>query len=59
MAYTTNEGSDEPMHLISLDKAFTARIHKVLRQYGPRREKTCLRGVRKSEIQTSLLSYKD
>ena len=26
---------------------------------GPRREKTCLRGFRQSEIQTSLLSYKD
>ena len=27
--------------------------------YGPRREKTCLRGVRQSEFQTSLLSYRD
>ena len=27
--------------------------------YGPRREKTCLRGFRKSETQTSLLSYRD
>ena len=26
---------------------------------GPRREKTCLQGFRQSEIQTSLLSYKD
>ena len=26
---------------------------------GPRREKTCLRGFRQSEIQTSLLSYRD
>ena len=27
--------------------------------YGPRREKTCLRGFRQSEFQTSLLSYRD
>ena len=26
---------------------------------GPRRKKTCLRGFRQSEIQTSLLSYRD
>ena len=26
---------------------------------GPRRKKTCLRGFRKSEVQTSLLSYRD
>ena len=26
---------------------------------GPRRDKTCLRGFRQSEIQTSLLSYRD
>ena len=26
---------------------------------GPRRKKTCLRGFRKSEFQTSLLSYRD
>ena len=26
---------------------------------GPRREKTCLRGVRQSEFQTSLFSYRD
>ena len=27
--------------------------------YGPRREKTCLRGFRQAEFQTSLLSYRD
>ena len=27
--------------------------------YGPRREKTCLRGIRESEFQTSLVSYRD
>ena len=27
--------------------------------HGPRREKTCLRGFRHSEIQTSLPSYRD
>ena len=27
--------------------------------HGPRREKTCLRGVRQSQFQTSLLSYRD
>ena len=26
---------------------------------GPRRKKTCLQGLRLSEIQTSLLSYRD
>ena len=26
---------------------------------GPRRDKTCLRAFRQSEIQTSLLSYRD
>ena len=31
--------------------------HLPLKIYGPRREKTCLRGFRQSEIQTSLLSY--
>ena len=29
------------------------------RQYGPRREKTDLRGFVQSEIQTNLLSYRD
>ena len=28
-------------------------------QYGPRRDKTCLRGFRQSKTQTSLLSYSD
>ena len=32
---------------------------KVHVTYGPRREKTCLRGVRQNEFQTSLLSYRD
>ena len=27
--------------------------------YGPRREKTCLRGFRQSEFQTGLISYRD
>ena len=27
--------------------------------FGPRREKTCLRGLRKSDIQISLLSYRN
>ena len=31
----------------------------VFRPNGPRREKTCLRGVRQSEFQNSLLSYRD
>ena len=26
---------------------------------GPRRKKTCIRGVRQSEFQTCLLSYRD
>ena len=29
------------------------------RPYGLRREKTCLRGIRESEFQTSLVSYRD
>ena len=28
-------------------------------KYGPRRDKTCLRGVRQSEFQNSLHSYRD
>ena len=32
---------------------------KVNKSLGPRREKTCLRGFRQSEFQTSLLSYRD
>ena len=27
--------------------------------YGSRRDKTCLRGIRQSQFQTSLLSYRD
>ena len=27
--------------------------------FGPRREKTCIRGFRQGEVQTSLLSYRD
>ena len=27
--------------------------------YGPRRNKTCLWGIRQSDTQTSLLSYRD
>ena len=27
--------------------------------FGPRRDKTCLRGFRQRDIQTSLLSYRD
>ena len=27
--------------------------------YGPRRDKTCLRGFKQSKTQTSLLSYRD
>ena len=37
---------------------FTAILETEQRN-GPRREKTCLRGFRQSEIQTSLLSYRD
>ena len=32
---------------------------KKKKKNGPRREKTCLRGSRQSEFQTSLLSYRD
>ena len=30
-----------------------------VRTYGPRREKTCLGGVRQSDIQIGVLSYRD
>ena len=40
--------------------AFLFHCRRVyLTSYGPRREKTCLRGFRLSEFQTSLLSYSD
>ena len=29
------------------------------REYGPRCEKTCLRGLQHNETQTSLISYRD
>ena len=32
---------------------------EVVFQFGPGREKTCLRGFRQSEFQTSFLSYRD
>ena len=39
----------------------TSPLHgaESIQTFGPRREKTCLRGLRKSEIQTSLLSDRD
>ena len=58
-------------HLLSsLDKPhdgnqlFSGQIFPILTLmidslYGPRREKTCLRGLHQSKIQTSLLSYRD
>ena len=33
--------------------------HPLPETYGPRHEKTCLQGFRQSEVQTSLLSYRD
>ena len=37
----------------------TKTIRELVIRYGPRREKTCLRGLRQSETQTSLCSYRD
>ena len=38
---------------------FLGKISTEQKINGPRREKTCLRGFRQSEIQTSLPSYRD
>ena len=43
-----------PEELEQLDKP-----EGIYEPFGPRREKTCLRGFQQSEIQTSLLSYRD
>ena len=37
----------------------TKKMRRLFVRYGPRREKTCGRGLRKSETQTSLHSYRD
>ena len=37
----------------------TDKIKKVSKKYGPYGDKTCFRGFRESEVQTSLHSYKD
>ena len=47
-----------------IDKMLVHTCHngRVILQYvpfGPRRDKTCLRGSRQNDIQTSLLSYRD
>ena len=39
--------------------SFSEMDSTVLISYGPHCEKTCLRGFRKSEFQTSLLNYRD
>ena len=44
--------------MIAYGKALTDNGQGQKMQYGPRREKTCLRGFRQSEFQTSL-SYRD
>ena len=40
-------------------KSVINNTNRNLRPFGPRREKTCLQGVKYSEFQTSLLSYRD
>ena len=42
-----------------IDSVSQNTITHLLFAHGPRREKTCLRGFRQSEIQASLLSYRD
>ena len=46
-------------HQMSTGRAIDVELitGKMLRLFGPRREKTCLRGFRQSEFQTNLLSY--
>ena len=48
-------------HYVSDNKWYkvTAKRSVGYTLYGPRRNKICLRGFRQSEIQTSLLSYRD
>ena len=44
---------------VGLDKMLVDDIGVCTCIYGPRRDKTCLRGFRQSEIQTNLTSYID
>ena len=52
------EGNQHGRWMKKPQKIFCASV-LLQTPYGPRREKTCLRGFRQSEIQTSLLSYRD
>ena len=48
-----------PKLVLELAPTGKCKYFKVHVLYGPRREKTCLRGFRQSEFQTNLLSYRD
>ena len=45
--------------MIAYGKALRDKGQGQKMPYGPRREKTCLRGFRQSEFQTSPISYRD
>ena len=44
---------------IALNDLYQGPMILYIAQYGQRRDKTCLRGFRQGEIQTSLLSKRD
>ena len=46
-------------YLFHIIVCFRRKDSEIASVFGPRRDKTCLRGFRQSEIQTSLLSYRD
>ena len=51
------QDSNQPAKLQRQARKFKFPCSKL--RYGPRRNKTCLLGFRKSEFQTSLLRYRD
>ena len=54
---TNKQTNKQNLHVVLT--VYSISIYCVLILNGPRREKTCLRGFRQTEIQTSLLSYRN
>ena len=50
---------DKTLYWVAGDKEIRITEKQGPESFGPRREKTCLRGFRQNHIQTSLLSYRD
>ena len=64
VAYRTEEGAPTGSCYIFRDQqpallCAAALTGTPLYYYGPRRDKTCLQGFQQSELQTSVLSYRD